>query len=590
MEKGQRIDQIVFTNKARCRDCYRCVRVCPVKAIKMENGQATVIEERCIHCGTCVRECPQGAKDYQSSIEKVMTLLSEKKFIAASLAPSYAGFFPEYKAKRIPSVLRELGFSHISETSVGAYISAMKANEVIEKRKDQPLIATACPTVINFIEKYKPEAIAHLIPTPSPMICHAIMIKKLYPEAAVVFIGPCIAKKDEAQRPEFKNIVDAVLTFEELAKIIEDKKIDITMREESGFNIKPCGNSRLYPLEGGFLKTASLDETYLNLQTIAVSGQEEVRSMIDLLVSGKEQVIFEPLFCREGCINGPASGCEDNVYKRKFRLANLAKELETADDNSLDDIMETSYFNESSFAPKPILTDVIVTEDAVRDFLEKTGKSSPEDQLNCGACGYPNCIEKAKAVLSGMAEEEMCVPTMRRAAERKTDKILKFDPNGIVIVDKRLKIISMNPAFKKMFMCSDSLIGKRISYLVDSHPFERLLSEDVDFIEEKREHKNYNLICHQIVFDLPDEDQIIGVFINITNHTLSEEKLEDIRKNTILKAKELLDHQTKMAQELARFLGENSAQGELMLETLMSLVKKDDKKKGDSLWDTYTTK
>ena len=590
MEKGQRIDQIVFTNKARCRDCYRCVRVCPVKAIKMEKGQATVVEERCIQCGTCIRECPQGAKSYRSSIEKVMTLLSEKEFVAVSIAPSYAGFFPEYKARRIPSVLREIGFSHISETSVGAYISAMKSNEIIEKRKDQPLIATACPAVVNFIEKYKPEAIEYLIPTPSPMICHAIMLKELYPDAAVVFIGPCVAKKKEAERPEFENIVDAVLTFEELAKIIENKNIDVKMREESGFDIKPCGNSRLYPLEGGFLKTASLDETYLNLKTIAVSGQEEVRSMIDLLVSEKEQVVLEPLFCREGCINGPVSGSDDNVYKRKFRLAHMAQELDTTNKNCFDDMIRTYYFNENLFNPKPVLSDVIVTEDAVRDFLEKTGKSNPEDQLNCGACGYSNCIEKAKAVLCGMAEEEMCVPSMRLAAERKTDKILKFDPNGIVIVDRRLKIISMNPAFKKMFMCSDSLIGKRISYLVDSHPFERLISEDLDFIEEKKDHKNYNLICHEIVFALPDEDQIIGVFINITNHTLSKDKLEDIRENTILKAKELLEHQTRMAQELARFLGENTAQGELMLETLMSLVKKDDKKKGESLWDTYTTK
>lgn len=590
MEKGQRIDQIVFTNKARCRDCYRCVRVCPVKAIKMKNGQATVIEERCIHCGTCIKECPQGAKSYRNSVEKVLSLLSERKFVAASIAPSYAGFFPEYEAARIPSVLRELGFSHISETSVGAYISAMKSNELIKKKKDQPLIASACPAVVNYIEKYRPEAIEHLIKTPSPMICHAKLIKELYPQSAVVFIGPCIAKKGEAERPEFGDSVDAVLTFEEFKKIIKDRNIDIKMREESGFDMQPCGNSRLYPLEGVFLKTASLDETYLNLKTIAVSGNEEVQEMVDLLINEKEQVVLEPLFCREGCINGPASGTEDNIYKRKFRLAHIAEKSEVTQKEPINEIIDKINFCENLFCERPVMPDVIVTEDAIRDFLEKTGKSSPEDQLNCGACGYTSCIDKAKAVLSGMAEEEMCIPAMRLAAERKADKILHFDPNGIVIVDNHLKIVSMNPAFKKMFMCSDSLIGKRISYLVDSHPFEKLLTEEIDYIEEKKDYKNYNLICHEILFALPGEDQIVGVFINITGHTLSEEKLESIRENTILKAKELLEHQTKMAQELARYLGENTAQGELMLETLMSLVKKDDKKKGNSLWDTYTTK
>jgi uncharacterized Fe-S cluster-containing protein len=231
-------------------------------------------------------------------------------------------------------------------------------------------------------------------------------------------------------------------------------------------------------------------------------------------------------------------------------------------------VVEEGLFK-AAFLAQEVKSDV--TEEAIQLVLEKTGKSDPQQQLNCGACGYDSCREKAVAVILGMAEADMCIPYMRRLAERRTDQIVTTTPNGVLILDEDLTILSMNPAFKRFFSCTDTILGRHISYLMDPAPFEKLISGMVDTVDVTVTHRHYNLMTRELLYILKEERQIVGIFINITSQQEHEKKLKEIRSQTIAQADELLEHQIKMAQTIARFLGESTARGEELVRKLMTL-------------------
>ncbi len=582
---------IVFTHKARCRDCYRCVRVCPVKAIRMEDGQAYVVEERCIACGTCVRECPQQAKGYRQDVETAMDLLGSARPVAVSIAPSLVAALDAWQRRRLPSALRRLGFAHVAETAVGAFPVAQRTAELAAAAPDRPHVCSSCPAVVSYIEKYRPELVDALLPVVSPMLAHASHIKaKLGPRSAVVFVGPCVAKKAEAQRPDVAGRVDCVLTFAELLEWLDRAGVELAGCEESDFDELPAGDGRLFPVAGGALRTARLSTDLLALEVSAVSGFEDIRDALNELAGGDGGGLLEPLFCRQGCINGPAMPEDKGVFARRKDVLDLAAErpgmpppTPAGEDFALD----------ARYRPCPIEPPGRFTEEQIRAVLEMTGKARQEDQLNCGACGYVNCRDKALAVLVGLAEPEMCIPFMRRLAEQRTDRIIETSPNGIVVLDERLNILSMNPAFRRMFMCSDAVAGKRISYLMDPDGFETLAAGQVPRVERNVRHEKYNLVCHEILYALPEERQFVGIFVNVTSNVTSQTQLDQLRAQTVLQARELLEHQVQLAQQLAQFLGENTARGEQLVQNLLRLAGEDEKSpkdKGRWLWDIYTSK
>ncbi|MDD3926994.1 MAG: [Fe-Fe] hydrogenase large subunit C-terminal domain-containing protein [bacterium] len=582
--KTQPSGQIVFTNKARCRDCYRCVRVCPVKAIRMHKGQAFVVEERCISCGTCIRECPQGAKSFRDDIERAVRLTAGGK-AAASVAPSFVSVFSNWEQKRLASALRRLGFAYVAETAVGAYYVAHRTAEIAAAR-DQASICTACPAVVGYVERYRPEAVGMLVPVVSPMLAHAGIIReKLGADTPVVFIGPCVAKKAEADRPENAGLVNCVLTFQELLQWLEREGISLSGCEESRFDDEPSGEARFFPLSGGLARTASLETDMLAENVLSVSGFEEVAEVLDSLTQESSSLVVDPLFCRQGCINGPAVPGGKTLYDRRRQVIGYASTGEKA-------IMkEKTGSLEIRFKAGALPQDGDVPEADIMAVLERTGKTKPEDELNCGACGYNSCREKAVAVIRGMAEVEMCIPYMRRLAEQRTDRIIETSPNGIVILDERLHIISMNPAFRRFFMCSEAVCGRHISYLMDPELFERLAVGDEELVETTARHDNYNLICHQILYPLREDRQYVGIFVNITNSQASQEKLEEIRSQTVNQARELLENQVGMAQQLARFLGESTARSEELVQNLLRLAGDTPGEKGDKgIWDTSTSR
>jgi len=575
--KNNNPNQIVFTLTARCRDCYRCVRVCPVKAIRMHHGQAYVDEERCIACGTCIRECPQQAKTFRSDIEVVQRMLDSGAKVAVSLAPSFAALFSQWQRERLASALRRLGFSYVGQTSQGAYQVAQATIRCV-KNKPGACIATACPALINYVERYQPHLIEYLVPLASPMVVHCRMLKeKLGKDIKTVFIGPCIAKKSEAQWEQTRQAVDAVLTFIELKNWLVSAGIDLASCEESSFDEEPVAMANYFPLPGGLLKTAGVSDDGLQVEVMQVSGPQQVKEILEAIPRSNRYLLIEPLFCSQGCINGPAMDTDENVFKRRQELLDYCHKYAKESIKPLqDDLLLNAEFKQvGNFC-------VTVSEEKIQAVFAQTGKSDPSQQLNCGACGYDSCRQKAIAVIAGMAEAEMCIPYMRRLAECKTDRIIETSPNGIIILNQDLQIVSMNKAFKKFFGCLDTAIGKHISFILDPASFEKVASGLQECLVETVEFSQYNLSCHQLIYALPQEKQYVGIFVDVSGLGGNERKLRQIKDQTVQQAKELLEHQIKMAQNIAQFLGESTAKSEELVNKLMILNENDEDKPAKS--------
>lgn len=553
----------VYTVTANCQDCYRCVRVCPVKAIRVRDGQAAIEDDLCIKCGTCVRECPQHAKTIRSSLYTVKELFAFSRTVAASVAPSFAALFDGWRSKRLPSALRRLGFRHVSETAEGALL----VTEETIKNSGKGTICTACPAVVNYIEKYRPDYVDQLIPVVSPMVAHGRLLKKrLGKDCAVVFIGPCAAKKLEARRPENADAVDAVLTFTELLSWFDEEGIDLADCPESSFeSFGDLKRARLFPLEGGLLKTGSIACDGTNADIIHVSGPGDVLSLLDIPRDKWPFSIVEPLFCAGGCVGGPGLSIDKNIFLRKQDVIAYAE----SGARPCPDI-DRSVATESGFKDgHAALAAEEVDEERINQVLEAQGKLNPELQLNCGACGYESCRDNAIAVARGMAEPEMCIPYMRRLAQQRTDRIIETSPNGVVILDSELTIIHINPAFQSMFMCNNGILGRRISYLVDADGYEKLASGAALKYEAIK--SKYGKKYHEQLYKLPNEKQYVGMYTDVTKIRFDETQIDLIKKQTVEQAKELLDHQIRFSQEMAHFLGKSTARSEELVKRLMDL-------------------
>jgi iron only hydrogenase large subunit-like protein/uncharacterized Fe-S cluster-containing protein len=554
----------IYTVTASCQDCYRCLRACPVKAIRVTRGQAFVEDALCIKCGTCVRECPQQAKTIHSSLEAVKKLLAGERPVVASVAPSFPAVFRCWRALRLPAALRLLGFAHVTETAEGAD----RITEASFKHAPAGSICTACPAVVNYIELYRPDYVDLLIPVLSPMVAHGKMLKERYgSDCAVVFIGPCAAKKSEAKRPEHVGVVDEVLTFTELLTWLDEENIDLAACPESAFETGAYNSlARLFPLPGGMLKTGNIACDGTEDAVLHISGANEVMDIFSIPAREWWFRTVEPLFCRGGCINGPAFPREKNIYQRRSAVIEYAaKAMPAMIGAQRDSVSLAAIFARDSAAS--LLEDM--NESQIDQILKSMGKLDPEARLNCGACGYKSCIDNAVAMLRGLAEPEMCMPYMRRLAQQRTDRVIETSPSGVVVLDSELHIINMNPAFQKMFFCNNSILGRRISYLVNADGYEKMLAGAMERYESIR--TKYGIKYHELLYALRDEGQYVGMYTDISQLKFDEGQVDLLKRQTLAQAKELLDHQIAFSQEMAHYLGQSTARNEEFVRRLMSL-------------------
>ncbi len=436
----------VYTKGEICKKCYSCVRSCPTKAIEVHEGQADIIEELCISCGYCVTTCSQGAKAIRSSIDSVLNLIKNKgeQKVYAMLAPSFPASFLNVKPEKLVGALRELGFDGVYEVAFGADLVSYRYYQIYKNLKNEAenkfLISSPCPAVVSYIEKIVPELLPYLANIASPMEAIARVIKqKIDPKGKTVFIGPCVAKKDEADKSDF---VDEVLTYEELAQIFERESIDYNRVKEVDFNLPHANLGRIYPVTGGLLKAACIEADLLDSPVYVVEGKERIVDILTVLseyVRNGKRVnykFFDLLFC-EGCIGGPVMENDLTFYERKKYIVEYINSRPVIKDidkwvsfnrEYIEIDLTKNFHPEKAVEPMP-------TEEEIRKILAMTNKFRPEDELNCRACGYSSCREKAIAVYRGKAEVEMCLPYLITKLE-KTIEDLKENQAKLIQAEK----------------------------------------------------------------------------------------------------------------------------------------------------------
>lgn len=568
---------LISTNEARCRDCYKCVRECPVKAIRIrdvsgsEAQRAEVMEERCVHDGRCVLVCPQQAKKVRNDVDKVKELISSGRVVVASLAPSFAAGF-HLRPDRVVAALRKLGFAGVQETSYGAELVAVEHKKLPAGRT---YLSSACPAVVSLVEKHFPDLILNLSPIVSPMIAHARTIKSMESEAAVVFIGPCIAKKDEAEEKQYQGVVDAVLDFGETWEWMQEKISDfknLPAEFKGEFDGPRADTGRLFPLDGGMLRTAGMSMDRLDDNVMVISGFENCMELLRHLQLGRvcKVGLIEMLACPGGCISGPMIVNEEDIFIKKQRILDYFNRNRPAKDSQAPPGLKElqlyrTYSNRQLPLPEP-------SEAELNEIFARTGKTKPESRLNCGACGYPTCRDKAVAVYQGFAELKMCIPFMRERAESVSNRVFASMPNGIIIVNRELKILEMNDMARKMLGITDKDPKcEDLSLYMDPTNFQQVaLNDSVLNITMNYEQKD--LITREIIFPL-GPGEIAGIFIDITEDSKREEQQDLLNNETIKRAEEVISKQMQVAQEIAGLLGETTADTKVQLTKLIKLVK-----------------
>lgn len=418
---------IVSTIPGKCKRCYSCVRNCPAKAIRVRFGQAEVIEDRCIACGTCLRVCAQNAKQVETHLPFVSELLSENHNVIAILAPSFPAAVYPHNPFKFVTALKKLGFYKVMEVAFGAQlISSLEYPKLFENEKN-PIISTPCPAVVNYVIKFHPSLVPYLARVVSPMVATGKAIKeKISPDAKVVFIGPCIAKKDEIKDPEIDGVIDAVLTYDEIKDLLSKKGINIDELEDSRLDGPVPGLARLFPVSGGLMKSARLPFDLVEGDVIVTEGKDRVIELLEQIEKGKVKAkFFDLLFC-EGCINGPAINTNLSLFEKRDLIVEFTRK--NFDENkSTEDVNEFSDVNlKRNFSPKPVNIPY-PTEEQIKEILAKFGKIKKDDELNCGACGYPTCRDKAIAVFQGIAEVEMCLPYLIDELQKTQDTLIQAE-------------------------------------------------------------------------------------------------------------------------------------------------------------------
>ena len=544
---------------ARCKDCYKCLRECPVKAIKVVDHHAKIIESRCILCGHCTKVCPQNAKSVHSERAEVEKLLAEGK-VVASVAPSFVSSFNLQDFNVMRLALGRLGFADAEETSVGAREVTEQYRRLLEGGTYKNFITSCCPAVNTMIELYYPKALSYLAPVDSPMVAHAKMLRKKDPDAKVVFIGPCIAKKREARE---SGVVDAVLTFEDLAAMFADK--GIAPEEIARLPFKAGGGvnrAKYYPISRGIIKSF---EKYIDgYEFVAVDGAERCKEVLENIES-LSGMFIEINSCDAACVNGPCSlslkagalraNADIRRYVQKDMQEHAAAPYEPVTDIDFTCVHERRRTE-----------DFIPTDRQIREILAKTGKTKPEDMLNCGACGYNTCMEKAWAVANGYANIDMCVPFMRERAESMSYEIIQTSPNGIVLLDNDLNILEINGKAKELLGIRDHDIkGKGIFHYFNPTDFDIAQSENKSIHNKKVFLEKTGSYIELTIIVLKDNKGTYAVMKDITQETKSSEQLDKVKLETLATTDEVIKKQMRVAQEIASLLGETTAETKVAL-------------------------
>lgn len=547
--------------KSNCKNCYKCIRHCPVKAIRFSGNQAHIIGNECILCGQCFVVCPQNAKEIVDETEKVKVFLQSGDPVYVSLAPSFVANYEGAGINSMRKALKSLGFVDVEETAVGATIVKNEYERMLEEDDRDVIISSCCHSINLLIQKHYPACLPFLADVVSPMQAHCAEIKKKHPEAKTVFIGPCVAKKDEAEH--YKGIVDAVLTFEELTNWLKEENISIEMEMDFDENSK----ARFFPTAGGILKTMAQENseyTYL-----ALDGVENCISALKDIESGKVHKCFiEMSACVGSCVGGPVmeknrnSAVKDVMIISKF-AGNKDFEIEQPESVNLRKKFE--FIEKTSLVPSEL---------EIASVLRQMGKTTSAQELNCGSCGYNTCREKAIAICQGKAEISMCLPYLKDKAESFSDTIVRNTPNGLIVLNEKLEVQQINEAARKIMNIryASDILGDQVVRVLDPTVFLNVLKTGIGVRDQRTYLAEYKRYVEQTVVYDKDSHLLVGIMRDVTDEESQRERKERISKQTVEVADKVVDKQMRIVQEIASLLGETAAETKIALTNLKEFI------------------
>ncbi len=554
--------EVLKLKKSNCKNCYKCIRHCPVKSIRFSGNQAHIVENECILCGQCFVVCPQNAKEIADSTERVKVMLQDASPVIASIAPSFAANYDGVGIAGMRDALKALGFYDAEETAIGAAIVKTEYERILDEGSNDILISSCCHSVNLLIQKHFPSVLPFLADIMSPMQAHSLDIKRRIPDAKVVFIGPCVAKKDEADK--YSDIVDAVLTFEELSRmfkengIVLEKKPDVTEKSKT----------RLFPTAGGILKSMSLDNS--NYTYIAIDGTENCIAALKDIEEGRLHKCFiEMSACSGSCIGGPVMEKQHKSPVKGYIDINAYAGKE--------DFEFTMPSPEKLVKPMPAIKQeaAMPSEQEIFAVLRQMGKTKPELELNCGSCGYNTCREKAIAVCQGKAEISMCLPFLMERAENFSDYIINNTPNGILVVNENFEVQQINKSAMKIMNISkeSDVLGEPVIRILDPKVFVDVSSSGKNVYDQRVYLAEYKRYVDQTILYDKDFHITICMMKDVTDEEELRAKKESMRTQTVEIADKVVDKQMRIVQEIASLLGETAAETKIALTKLKESIK-----------------
>ena len=547
--------------KSNCKNCYKCIRHCPVKAIRFSGNQAHIIGNECIMCGRCFVACPQNAKQIVGETEKVRVLIQSGDPVIVSLAPSYVANYEDVNIGAMRDALKQLGFADVEETAIGATIVKTEYERMLREEVRDIVITSCCHSVNLLIQKYFPEMLEYLADVVSPMQAHCMDIKRRVPNAKTVFIGPCLAKKDEAEH--YEGIVDAVLTFEELTQWLKDE--DIELRRDAQPDEKR--HARFFPTTGGVLRTMTKDAP--GYSYLAVDGVENCVAALNDIKRGKVHKCFvEMSACVGSCVGGPVMEKSYRSPVRDFAAISACAGVKDFDVEQPD--MLSLKKNFGTIAHKLAMP----SESEIASVLRQMGRFGKSQELNCGSCGYETCREKAIAVLQGKAEISMCLPHLKDKAESFSDTIVKNLPNGLIVLNDKLEVQQINTAARRIMNLryDVDVLGEPVVRLLDPSAFVSVLETGRHIHDQRVYLAEYQRYVEQTIVYDGESRLLIGILRDVTDEQSAHEKKERITAQTVEVADKVVEKQMRIVQEIASLLGETAAETKIALSKLKESI------------------
>lgn len=563
---------IIQFKEANCKNCYKCIRSCPVKAIAFVNQQARIVEDDCMLCGNCLTVCPQNAKVVRSEVDIVRGFIQKKEKVYVSLAPSFISAFENANERWLYAALKKLGFTYIEETAVGAMQVSKQYDRLIKEKKMKNIITTACPSIALLVQKYYPELVGQLAPVVSPMLAHAKMLRETYgPRIKVVFIGPCLSKKDECNDYQNNGLVDAVITFEELDAWMAEENI----YSHTDFSEEMKGEkdliARIYPAPGGIIKTLE-NRHCKNYQFVTVDGVDRCIKILDSIRNDHLKNYFiEMNSCSGGCLGGPCMRhVKGGFLEERSRLIayfkrGLKKEKVVNTEDAKIDLKKTFFDISKKYE--------IPSEAIIQGILNSIGKFTKDNELNCGACGYSSCRDKAVAVYNNKAQLYMCLPYMRERAESISNLIINTTPNAIFALDEKLYIQETNLSARKIFGLNNmSLEGRSIFEILDCEDFEFVIDKGENIYDKKCYYEKYEMTVEQSIIYVPKQNVVVAILKDITAEEKQRQQAHRVRQENVELAQKVIEKQMRVAQEIASLLGETTAETKVALTKLKKSI------------------